>query len=118
MSNQNDMFRELQGLKQNRKVISADYTIKVGTASDGFIIDNPVIMVDPAADSAPTITLPNGYVEGQRVLVTLQSDTYDETSTVYTTTGDDFELTAAGDYCCLEWVNSTLGWIALSEITS
>lgn len=97
-----------------RKVVDADYTVRVGGDERNFETDRVIAIVDPAA--ALTITVPDGEYEGQELLITYVSGTtYDATITV--TTGADYTFTVAGDYCSLEWVNSItdIGWISLSN---
>ncbi len=95
------------------KEITTTYTVKVGGAGDDFIEDRVINIKDPAANF--TVTVANGVYEGQRLLVTFTSDTSSKTATITVTTGTNYSLTAAGDYASLEWVNSTVGWIALNS---
>jgi hypothetical protein len=90
------------------KAIVTTYTTRAGGASDDFIEDR-VITVSDAAENF-TITVSNGVYEGQRLLITVLSNTSSITVTVTTTTGDDCTLDTAGDYVSLEWVNATAGW--------
>lgn len=96
---------------------SAAYTAKCdATAFMAGNVDRVINVSDPAANIA--ITIPNGAYESQQILVNLLSDTNSKTTTVTTTTGTNYALTAAGDYASLEWTNATTGWIASHELTT
>jgi len=93
------------------------YTVVVGGSGNSFKSDR-VINVTTTDGNSMTITVPDGIYEGQRLLINFVTEESAETVTVTTTTGGDYSMTAAGDYCSLEWVNSTVGWIYLSEQTT
>ena len=93
------------------------YTARVGGTTYGFIEDR-VIDVTTSSGNDLEITVPNGAYAGQRLLINFVTEGSNETVTVTTTTGSDYSLTAAGDYCSLEWTNSTTGWVYLSEVTT
>lgn len=97
-----------------RTVTASTATTKVGGSSDGFVEDRVVNVVTTSAVNC-TVTVTNGTYEGQRVLINFLTEGSNETVTVTTTTGSDYSLTAAGDFCSLEWVNSTVGWTALAS---
>jgi len=107
MSAGNEQYNHLRALILNRKVIDASYTVRVGSASDDFAIDNPLILTDPAADV--TITVPDGIVEGQELYIEFSSNTDSKTLTLTTTTGDDESSSTATDFICLKWCG-TSGW--------
>ena len=90
------------------KAVTATYSTRAGGTSDNFIEDRVITVSDAAADF--TITVSNGTYEGQRLLITVLSNTSSITVTVTTTTGDDCTLDTAGDYISLEWANATAGW--------
>lgn len=92
------------------------YTAKVGTVANNFVVDR-VIDVTTTANNDITITVPDGQFEGQRLLINFTAEGSAETVTVAasTGTGGDSTMTSAGQYMSLEWVNSTTGWVALSE---
>lgn len=68
MSISNEQFEHLQALSLNRKVVTSDYTVRMGGASDEFAIDNPVV-TDASAAATFTVTVPDGIVEGQQLLL-------------------------------------------------
>jgi hypothetical protein len=99
--------------------ITASYTAKVQGVGDDLVMDRVINVTDPAADVA--LTLPNGLYEGQRILINFTSDASGKTVTVTPATANttaSYSLTAAGDYCSLEWMNATEGWAYLSEVTT
>lgn len=96
------------------KAVTAAYTVRLGGTAYNFIEDRVITITNPAA--LFTITVPDGIYEGQRLLVTYLSNSSSVTVTV--STGTElrvFSLTTAGDYCSLEWINSIVGWKALSS---
>jgi hypothetical protein len=93
------------------------YTSRAGGSAHGFVEDR-VINVITSSGNDLTITVSNGSYEGQRILITFLTEGSDETVTVTVTTGSNYSLTAANDYCSLEWINANVGWIALSEVTT
>lgn len=101
---------------------AVSYTIRLGSASDGFIYDRVLnwSVLDFYGNVA--VTLPNGRYEGQRVLVNLvAADTPGDTVTVTPATAlvtASYILSAVGDYCSLEWSNATGGWVYLAEQTT
>ena len=97
-----------------RKIVDAAYTVRVGGDEENFETDRVIAIVDPAA--ALTITVPDGDYAGQELLITYVSGTT-HLVTVSITTGTNFALSTAGDYCSLEWVNSVtaVGWVALNS---
>jgi len=111
MANQNFFFRMIQGLIRCKKTVTADYTVKTGRTTDGFIVDNPVLV--DTSEGNVTVTVPDGAVEGQMLLIVCTDGT--NTATITTTTGSDYSLTAAGDYCSLQWTGSDSGWVYLAK---
>jgi len=109
----NHFFAEIQAFDEVERAVSATYTTKVGSTSDNFIVDRVITVTDPADNF--TITVTNGTVEGQRLLISFLNDSESKTVTVTCTTGSDYSLTAAGHYASLEWVGSSSGWVALSS---
>jgi len=98
------------------------YTVKVGSTANGFIYDRVIKLTHVDALGNVAITLPNGEYEGQRVLITyVAADTAGDSLVVTPATAlvtATYTLTAVGDYCSLEWVNSTGGWVYLAEVTT
>jgi len=90
------------------KAVATTYTTRAGGTSDGFVEDRVITISDAAANF--TITVSNGTYEGQRLLITILSNSESITATITTTTGDDCTLDTAGDYISLEWANATAGW--------
>ena len=96
--------------------VTADYTVRVGSSANNFIVDR-VLNVTTTAGTNIAITLGNGLYEGQRLLINMVVEGSAETVTVTASTGSggDSVLDTAGDFMSLEWVNSTVGWIVLAE---
>ena len=95
------------------KAVSTTYTVKVGGSADNHIKDRVITITDPLANF--TITIPDGVYEGQQLLITFLSEDTDVTVIAYKgTPGAGVDLTAAGDFVSLEWVNGTVGWILLA----
>ena len=92
------------------------YTVRTGGASDNFIQDRVIDVVLTSGNNL-AIALGDGVYEGQELLINFVSEENAETVTVTAETGSggDSVLDTAGDYMKLEWINSTLGWVAISE---
>lgn len=97
--------------------VTEDYTVRVGSSANNFIVDR-VVNVDSSAEAAIAITVPNGLYEGQRVLINFTVEGSAETITVTPATANTtatYSFTDIGDYCSLEWMNSTEGWAPLNS---
>lgn len=96
------------------KAVTTTYTVRVGGASDDFIVDR--VLTIPTATAAFTITLPDGKFRGQRFLaVVTKSGTMSNNATVSTNT-NNYKLKYARDYVSLEWIGSgDKGWIYLNK---
>ncbi len=102
-----------EGFELRTKEVVAAYTVRVGGSNDGHHIDRVITITDPTTSFR--VTIPDGSYEGQELLVTLISDANDETIQVWKSTpGAGINLTAAGDFASLEWVNDDAGWIVLA----
>lgn len=115
MSVGNNQYTHLQALKSDKKTVASTYTIRTGRVTDGFAIDNPVDIADPAASF--TLTLPDGYTMGQEVFVVMSSNSESKTCTLsiaHHETEDSEELTfdAADEYAFLRWTGTE--WITVS----
>ncbi len=115
MSAGNFFNTEKRASEQYTKTVNATYTVKTGRVTDNFVFDRVLNIVNPAANF--TITLPDGSFQGQRLQINQGSNTGSKTTTVAAATGSggDSTLDTAGQYMILEWVNSTTGWVAVSE---
>lgn len=115
MAQANFQFERKQNYDLRKKTVTADYTIKTGRATDSFVFDNPVDVVDPAANVA--LTLPDGAYPGQTLLIRLSSNSESKTITVTASTGSggDSTMATAGMYMYLLWVDSTTGWVSVKE---
>jgi len=94
------------------------YTVKVGSASDDFIIDRVINVTIVDAYGTVTILVPDGIYPGQRLLINYVAEDavcLDEV-TVTTTTGADYSLGEIGDYCTLEWIDSGTGWVEWNSL--
>ncbi len=107
---------DLRTIAMTTSAALTTYMVKVGTSSNDFIVDR-VINVTTGAGGDITITIPDGTFEGQRLLINFVVDGGTSTVTVVgsTGTGGDSTMVDEGMYMSLEWVNSTLGWVVLSE---
>jgi len=106
MSAGNLQYETLRAYHLNRKIITATYSLRVGRDSDFFIIDNPVIIEDPAATTV--ITVPDGVFVGQEVYIACMSNTETSAVTVsvtthYTSSPEVFTLTTEGFNLMLRW---------------
>lgn len=111
----NNLFEtRRKGFALRTVTVTEDYTAKVGSSANNFIVDR-VINVDTSAEANIEVGIPNGLYEGQRILVNFAVEGSDETVTVDATKGTDWSLTLEGGYCSLEWMNSDVGWIALAN---
>lgn len=119
MTATNHQLTKLKALDINRKVVTGTYTIRTGRPTDGFQIDNPVDIDDPAADF--TLTLPSGYKMGQTVLVVMSSNASSKTATLSITnheTSDPETLlhNAADEYTYLVWTGTE--WATISNTST
>ena len=102
-------------LQRTISILGSDrvtYTAKVGSTSDGFIVDRVINVTIVDANGSITITVPNGIYSGQRLLINYVAEdavSADEV-VVETATGTDYDLGEVGDYCTLEWIDSGAGW--------
>ena len=95
------------------KAVNTTYTVRVGGSGYNHIKDRVITVTDPTANF--TITIPDGVYEGQQLLITFLSDANNVTVTVYKSTpGAPINLTTAGDFASLEWVNDDAGWVVLA----
>jgi hypothetical protein len=110
MSKGNVQSEWLSDLALHERTFTATGTVKTGRAdsNDNGLIDNPVLITDPAANV--TLTVPDGKQVGQVLFILFTSDASSKTVTITTTTGDDGSLTAAGDYAAFHWMGATSGW--------
>ena len=95
------------------------YTIRVGASTDDFICDRVLNWTIVDALGSVTITVPDGLYEGQRVLINYAAEDAvcaDEVIVTPTTAlvTATYTLGELGDYCSLEWVNATGGWVYLA----
>jgi len=115
MSSANHFETRRKAYDLRTKAVTTTYSTREGGTTDNFIEDRVITVTDP--DDNFTITVSDGTYEGQRLLITLLANTNSKTVTVTATTGSagDSTMATAGMYMSLEWVNSTSGWIVLSE---
>lgn len=120
MSVGNKQITHLRALEQNKKEVTADYTIRTGRPTDNFSIDNP-IELNPAAATA--LTIPSGYKMGQILLISYQGGgTTAVTVTVTNHTNADAGTTtmnADDEYLYLIWLGTewdTLNYGGCSDI--
>jgi len=96
------------------KAITANYTARVGGASDNFIVDRVINVTNSNTTANITVTVPAGKYAGQKLLVvyTLASGTG---NLVISCTGTIANQTATGGYALMEWINSSIGWVPVKE---
>jgi len=108
---------ERKAFKLREKDVNTTYTVRVGGASDNFIVDRVVTITDPTANF--TITMPNGKYRGQRLLVALASNTNNKTVSVDKGSGLPYKLRSNGNYVSFEWVDAgTKGWFAAHDFST
>ena len=114
MSGANLFLTRKKGFDLRTKTITAStYIVKVGTVANDFVIER----VLNANQSPCVVTLPDGTYVGQRVRINVLDSTIIGTVQVAasTGTGGDSTMSTTGMHMSLEWVNSTVGWVVLSE---
>jgi len=95
------------------KAVTTTYTTRAGGSGDNFIEDRVITVSDPADNF--TITISDGTYEGQRLLIAFLADTNNKTVTLTPDNGSATNLTAAGGYSSLEWMNATTtGWVEIA----
>ena len=119
MSTGNFQFQRIQALKQNKKVATSTYTVKTGRSSDGFVVDNPVDIAD--ATAAFTLTVPDGEVMGQELLIVMSSNASSVECTVnvlhhLTSDSEDRFLNAADESLLMRWTGTE--WIPIYDTGS
>lgn len=119
MSVGNHQFERLQALKLNKKVVTSTYTVRTGRTADGHIIDNPVDVAD--APSNFTLTVPDGEVMGQTLLIVMSSNasTIDCTVNVLhhlTSDPEDRILDAADETLFMLWTGTE--WVPVYDTGS
>lgn len=99
---------------------NAPYTVRVGTATDDFMVDRVINVSVEEEWGSIAIYVPDGIYSGQRLLVNYIEIDIDmgETVDVTLTTAPEtvthplvYQLGAPGDYVTLEWIDSDTGWI-------
>lgn len=106
MSAGNLQYELLRAYDLNKKTITATCTLRVGSDSNYFIVDNPAIVEDPAADT--TITVPDGQFAGQEVYLATMSNSGSKTITIsvtshYTSDPETFTISSEGQNLLLKW---------------
>jgi hypothetical protein len=119
MSSGNFQFERKRNFQLQSKTVAATYTIKTGLASQSQVIDNPVLITDPAADF--TLTLGSGVYIGQEVVIVMTSNSSSKTATLSVTnheTSDPEELIhdAADEYTKLLWTGTE--WVTISKTST
>lgn len=121
MSVGNIGFEQRKNLNARKKTVDGTYTIRTGLQSQNWIVDNPVLITDPAANF--TLTLGSGYEVGQTCMVVMTSNTSSKTATLSITnheTSDPEELihNAADEYTLLVWTGTEWATISKTSTTS
>ena len=122
MGNQNYGFRVIHGLLRNRKDVTAStYTVKTGTTTYSFEVDNPV-MCDSSGNTI-ALTVPSGAVPGQTLLIVCETAGNNITVTVTNHANGDAGTTtldAADEYILLVWTGTewdTVSYDGCSDIS-
>jgi len=90
------------------KTITATATVKTGRPADDGLFDNPILVVNPAANT--TVTIPDGDYVGQTLFIVLNGNASSVTLTVTCTTGTDYTTTTSGQWTLMVWTGSVAGW--------
>lgn len=106
MSAGNLQYEIMRARDMNAKLVIATCTVKVGSDDNLFMIDNPVLVSDPAADV--TITVPNGVKKGQQVYLACKTNSGSKVITIsvtthYTSSPETFTITNEGQNLLLMW---------------
>ena len=114
MSAGNTQYNTLRAFDLNKKTVTATCTLKVGSGSNYFQIDNPVIVADPAATT--TITVPDGVFVGQEVYIATKTNTSSSTinisvTTHQTSTPETFTMSTEGQNLLLRWDGERWGTV-------
>jgi len=101
-----NQYEWLRMLDKGKKTVIATCTLKVGTDDNLFMVDNPVIVADPAADV--TITVPDGVKAGQQVFIANKTNSGAKTLTLsvskhYTSSPETFTISTEGQCLLLMW---------------
>lgn len=114
MSSGNFFETERKAYDLRTKAITANYTARVGGASDNFIVDRVINVTNSNATANITVTVPDAKHAGQRLLIvyTLASGTGD---LIVSSRGTITNQTATGGYALMEWINSSVGWVPVKE---
>ncbi len=102
----NLQYSKLRSYGMNEKIVTATCEPRVGADDDYFLIDNPVIVADPAADV--TITVADGVEVGQQIFIATKSNSGSKTITIsvtthYTSTPETFTISTEGQSLLLMW---------------
>lgn len=93
------------------------YTARTGRVADNFVIDR-VIEVTTTSTYDMTITVPDGVYAGQQLLIVFVAEGGTDVINTSTTTGDEItELTQAGAWSILLWIDDTNGWVEMATGT-
>ncbi|KKN10845.1 hypothetical protein LCGC14_1032500 [marine sediment metagenome] len=114
-------FETRRGAYDLRTVaVTANYTVRTGGSTYNFIEDR-VLKVTTTSGTNIAITLSDGTYSGQRILIIFDTEGNNETVTVTPDTAvttANYSLSQENDYCSLEWIDSTIGWVFLKELTT
>ena len=115
MSGGNFQHLRRQDYELHQKDVTATCTVRTGTPTYTGLIDNPVVVQDPAA--ATTITVPDGDYIGQTLLITTYSN--DDSSTVtisvshhVTSDPETFTISTVDQWLLLVWTGTEWGTVA------
>ena len=114
MSAGNLQYELLRSYDMNKKTVIETCTFRVGTDSDFFMIDNPIIVEDPAAST--TITVPDGVFVGQEVYIADKSNTSSSAITIsvtshYTSDPETFTISNEVQNLLLRWDGERWGTV-------
>jgi len=114
----NWFYTEKRALDTSKTTVNADYTAKLGSADDLFMIDRVLEVVDPAANT--TITVGDASSIGQEILIVTSSNddsktvtvsfTHHSTSDPETGTISTVDQYVRGLWTGTEWVTESGSW--------
>lgn len=111
----NWFYTEKRALDTNVKEVADNYTVKLGSADNLFMIDRVIAVVDPADNI--TITVGNAETIGQRLFLVTTSNSGSKTVTVsvtkhMTSDPETFTMTTANQWLELVWQGNKWGTVA------
>lgn len=93
------------------------YTARTGRVADNFVIDR-VIEVTTTSTYDMTISVPDGVYAGQQLLIVMVAEGGTDVVNTSVDTGDNItEISTAGAWGILLWIDDTNGWVEMAQGT-